>query len=41
MHGNDPLDRKGAEVALVAAAGAGRATRSPLGDDALWRLADA
>jgi 2-hydroxychromene-2-carboxylate isomerase len=39
VHGNDPLDRKGAEVALVVAAGAGRATRSPLGDDALWRPA--
>ncbi len=38
-HGNDAVDRPSAEAALVALVGAGVATRTPLGDDALWRLA--
>ena len=38
-HSNDAPDRTGAEAALVELAGAGRATRTPLGDDALWQLA--
>jgi 2-hydroxychromene-2-carboxylate isomerase len=38
-HSNDAPDRTGAEGALVELAGAGRATRTPLGDDALWQLA--
>ena len=37
VHGNDALDRDAAEAALVVAVGAGRATRTPLGNDALWR----
>jgi 2-hydroxychromene-2-carboxylate isomerase len=36
---NDAPDRVGAEAALVELAGAGRVTRTALGDDALWRLA--
>jgi hypothetical protein len=32
-----PIDRAGAEEALIDLVGAGRATRTPLGDDALWR----
>jgi 2-hydroxychromene-2-carboxylate isomerase len=32
-------DRAGAEQALIDLVGAGRATRTPLGDDALWRAA--
>ena len=35
-HGNDPVDRVSAEVALLELVGAGSATRTPLGDDALW-----
>jgi 2-hydroxychromene-2-carboxylate isomerase len=34
-----PLDRAGAEEALIDLVGAGRATRTALGDDALWRAA--
>jgi 2-hydroxychromene-2-carboxylate isomerase len=37
--GNDPPDRAAAEQALIELAGAGEATRTQLGDDALWRLA--
>jgi len=33
------VDRAGAEDALLALVGEGRATREPLGDDALWRAA--
>jgi len=36
-HGNDAPDRTAAEDALIELAAAGRATRTPLGDDALWR----
>ncbi|GAC1434577.1 MAG: hypothetical protein NVSMB51_02060 [Solirubrobacteraceae bacterium] len=32
-------DRRGAEAALIMLASEGRATRAPLGDDALWRVA--
>ena len=39
VRGNDALDRRAAEVALVTAVGGGRATRALLGDDALWRPA--
>jgi predicted DsbA family dithiol-disulfide isomerase len=35
--GNDPVDRAGAEEALIGLVAAGRAHREPLGDDALWR----
>jgi hypothetical protein len=34
--GNDAPDRRAAEAALIELAGAGRAVRRPLGDDALW-----
>ena len=34
-----PVDRTGAEAALVAAQADGAVRRTPLGDDALWRLA--
>jgi len=34
--GNDPVDGKRAEAALIEALGAGRASRSSLGDGALW-----
>ncbi len=37
--GNDPPDRAGALRMLIELVGAGRATRTPLGDDALWRSA--
>ncbi|HWF55074.1 MAG TPA: hypothetical protein VG223_10620, partial [Solirubrobacteraceae bacterium] len=40
-HGNDASDRVGAESALLALAGEGRAIRQPLGDDALWFSASA
>jgi 2-hydroxychromene-2-carboxylate isomerase len=36
---NQPPDRVAAEGALIELAGAGRARRTPLGDDALWQLA--
>jgi hypothetical protein len=32
-------DRTGAEGALIELVGSGVATREPLGDDALWRIA--
>jgi len=35
-HGNDAPDRRAAETALVELVADGRATREPLGDDALW-----
>ena len=38
-HNNQPADRDAAERALVELAGAGRARRTPLGDDALWQPA--
>jgi len=34
--GNEPPDRRAAEEALIDLVAAGRATRVPLGDDALW-----
>ena len=37
--GNDPPDRAAAERALIELLGAGRARRTPLGDDALWQPA--
>ncbi len=39
--GNNAPDRAGAEAALVALVGDGRAARTPLGDDALWTQARA
>ena len=36
---NQLPDRVAAEAALIELAGAGRARRTPLGDDALWQLA--
>ncbi len=38
-HGNDAVDRRGAEAALLELVADGRAVREPLGDDALWRAA--
>ena len=38
-HGNDDVDRRAAEEALIELVASGRATRMPLGDDALWRSA--
>jgi predicted DsbA family dithiol-disulfide isomerase len=38
--GNDPVDRFGAEAALLELVADGVAAREPLGDDALWGLAD-
>ncbi len=38
-HGNDAPDRHAAEAALIELVAGGRATRTPLGDDALWRAA--
>lgn len=38
-HGNDAPDRQAAEAALIELVAEGRATRQPLGDDALWRSA--
>jgi protein-disulfide isomerase-like protein with CxxC motif len=35
-HGNDAIDRPGAEAALIELVAEGRAVRIPLGDDALW-----
>jgi 2-hydroxychromene-2-carboxylate isomerase len=37
--GNDPVDRRGAELALIELVADGHATRTALGDDALWRAA--
>jgi predicted DsbA family dithiol-disulfide isomerase len=39
--GNDAPDREAAEEALLELVGAGAATRTPLGDDALWQPAPA
>jgi len=39
VRGNDAPDRGAAERLLIGAAGDGVATRTPLGDDALWRPA--
>ncbi|MDQ6604946.1 MAG: DsbA family protein [Actinomycetota bacterium] len=39
--GNDPVDREAAERALMELVAAGEAVREQLGDDALWRSADA
>jgi hypothetical protein len=36
---NDPVDRGAAEAALIELVAEGSATRTPLGDDALWRSA--
>jgi predicted DsbA family dithiol-disulfide isomerase len=36
---NDPVDRRAAEAALIELVAEGSATRTPLGDDALWRSA--
>jgi predicted DsbA family dithiol-disulfide isomerase len=38
-HGNDAPDRRAAETALIGLVADGRATRKPLGDDALWLAA--
>ena len=38
-HGNDAVDRRSAEAALLELVAEGRAARTPLGDDALWRAA--
>jgi hypothetical protein len=37
--GNDAVDRRAAEAALIELVAEGLATRTPLGDDALWRSA--
>ena len=37
--GNDAPDRRAAEAALIELVAEGSATRTPLGDDALWRSA--
>jgi predicted DsbA family dithiol-disulfide isomerase len=37
--GNDAPDRRAAEAALIELVAEGRATRTPLGDDALWQAA--
>jgi hypothetical protein len=39
VEGNDAPDRRGAEEALIALAAEGRATRTPVGDDAIWQAA--
>ena len=39
VDGNDAPDRRAAEGALLRLVGDGRATREPLGHDALWRAA--
>lgn len=38
-HGNDPVDRRAAEAALIELVADGRAQRHSLGDDALWLAA--
>jgi predicted DsbA family dithiol-disulfide isomerase len=38
-HGNDAVDRRAAEAALLELVAEGRAVRTPVGDDALWRAA--
>ena len=37
--GNDAVDRRRAEAALLELVADGRAVRRPLGDDALWQAA--
>ena len=37
--GNDPVDREAAERAMLELLADGRATRMPLGDDAIWAAA--
>jgi predicted DsbA family dithiol-disulfide isomerase len=39
IEGNDPVDRLASENALLELVATGAATRAPLGDDALWQLA--
>ena len=39
VHGNDALDRMGAEIALQRLVAEGRAARTPLGHDAVWTIA--
>jgi protein-disulfide isomerase-like protein with CxxC motif len=39
VRGNEPSDRGAAELALLELVAAGRATRTPVGDDAVWRAA--
>jgi predicted DsbA family dithiol-disulfide isomerase len=39
IEGNDPVDRLASENALLELVATGAATRTPLGDDALWQLA--
>lgn len=41
VKGNDPVDRLAAENALLELLASGAATRTPLGDDALWQPAPA
>jgi 2-hydroxychromene-2-carboxylate isomerase len=38
-HGNDAVDRRAAEAALIELVGEGKATRTAVGDDALWMAA--
>jgi predicted DsbA family dithiol-disulfide isomerase len=38
-HGNDPVDRRAAEAALIELVSEGKAVRTPVGDDALWTAA--
>jgi predicted DsbA family dithiol-disulfide isomerase len=38
VHDNDALDRTGAEIALQRLVAEGRATKTPLGHDALWTI---
>ena len=39
VRGNEPADRGAAELALLELVAAGRAKRTPVGDDAVWRSA--
>jgi hypothetical protein len=39
VHGNDALDRTGAEMALQRLVAEGRATKTPMGHDAVWTIA--
>jgi hypothetical protein len=38
-NGNDPVDRRAAEAALIELVSEGKAVRTPVGDDALWTAA--
>ena len=38
-HGNDASDQRAAEAAFMELVAQGRATRVPLGDDAVWLAA--